>query len=156
MVKWRHNAFLTSALDGVESQAPTPRTLRKATCIHWTVGWIGPEPVWSLWSWEKSLPLAGIDLQSLSRPVRSLYLREINTDQHCIGRKASRNQMLQTPSAGTEYQLNCIAGRSYRIWTHWGRDQYLRQHGIELCSFIQPSHFTWRILCFVSIVVIYL
>jgi hypothetical protein len=49
--------FLTSALDGDEwSTSLTGRFSPKERDpgTHWIVGWVGPEPVWMLWSREKS------------------------------------------------------------------------------------------------------
>jgi hypothetical protein len=48
--------FLISALDGSGSfhALDTSPSEEIAFGIHWIGGWVGPEPVWTLWRTEKS------------------------------------------------------------------------------------------------------
>jgi hypothetical protein len=61
--------FLTSALDGGEWLASRPCRFipwEGASGTHWIGGWGDPEPVWTPWKREKTLPLPGIDYRPCS------------------------------------------------------------------------------------------
>jgi hypothetical protein len=70
--------FFTSALYGGEWPAsrPGPFTqLETAPGTHWIGGWVGPRTGLDDMEKRKSLPLLGLELRSLGRPVRrqSIY-----------------------------------------------------------------------------------
>jgi hypothetical protein len=50
--------YLTSALDAGDWSASRPSRFTPgeiAPGTHWLRGWVAPEPVWTLWSREKSV-----------------------------------------------------------------------------------------------------
>jgi hypothetical protein len=72
---WRSGGIspqLTSALDGGESLTSRPGCFTPDT--HWITDWVGPNPVWTLWSIEKSLAAAA----NLTPDVQPLAIYQLS------------------------------------------------------------------------------